>query len=70
MGYIDEDRYDSDDSDESNDEEVIIVSPYIRRIKVISEMILSNKYVISYVDSLDDTSKIKKIFSFFEKTSY
>jgi hypothetical protein len=62
MGYTDDENY----YDEQDDDIPVIVNPYI---KIIGNIIMSNKFVMSYVNSMDDCN-FKTVFKLLKKTCY
>lgn len=65
LGYTDDDNYDDYDDYYNNDVPIpIIVNPYI---KVVGKIILTNEFIVSYVNSMNDCS-FKTLFKIFERT--
>ena len=62
MGFIDDESYDDFSDEESG------LNPYVQNVgKYIlynSKIFLSNKYVMSYVDGMDDNSNLKRVFNY------
>lgn len=69
MGFIDDENY-----DEFSGDEQAVWNPYVSNVgKYIlhnSKILLSNKYVTSYVDDMDDNCNFKRIYKILQKYRY
>lgn len=66
MGFIDDDNYD-DILDDISQERPIFIEKVGEYILYGSNIFLSNEYVMSYVDSMDNECGIKKVFNLLKK---